>query len=379
MSLDNPNNQTPQPTPAAQTPQQNTNQQVSSQTPVSNVAQTQKAAPVQPAGQQAPAQPTQPGQTMATGAVQAPPPSMPERIRRDFSFAQVLASVFSTVTCMVLAPKIGLLGGLLGAVIGAVVAAVASQVYKSILYNTSDKIKYKRALILAHVRHKDTKQCKDTNQKNEESTLGGHMKEMAEHTLLNTMEVAAHMTEESPSSSSTSTPTTATPVETGVSSQPTNTAEESEQKTHIWRYILVIAGVTMLSVALSVGIIDYITKGEGWGKKPEVVYITRYITSNDNPAPASSQQTTPSNTADTTTDSNQTDQSTQKDTSTTSDTTNQKTPANQEQESQNTQSPSNTEKTPSDKEQPTAQGEQGENTHKTPQAANEAQDSTKNS
>ena len=278
------------------------------QTPLPPQANAQIATPIQPASQASGAQlpPQMPG------GIQAPPPSMPERIRRDFSFAQVLASVFSTVTCMVLAPKIGLLGGLLGAAIGAGVAAVASQVYKSILYNTSDKIKYKQQLIMAHAHRKQAKQGKDSGNASHPATLTGQMKAIAEDSLINTMEVAANITQEPPSETETSTPTSSTQEQLTPPSQIADEQDAAGQKSQIWKYILVIAGVTMLSVAASVGVIDYITKGEGWGKKPEVVYITRYITSkDDNTTPSSNQQTQNQPSTDSQTNANQNEQNKQ--------------------------------------------------------------------
>ncbi len=393
MDSNNPKNQTPQPTPAAQQPQSNQSQQVSQQTPVPESVQTPQAQQVSgaaqaqtntstatttPAASSTPGQAPQAGLPQMPGGVQAPPPSMPERIRRDFSFAQVLASVFSTVTCMVLAPKIGLLGGLLGAAIGAGVAAVASQVYKSILYNTSDKIKYKQALIMAHAHRKGTKQDKASSQPNQQASLTGQMKAMAENSLINTMEVAAHITEEPPSEVESSTPTTTpTQGQAPISAPQSNeNVETGEQKTHIWRYILVIAGVTMLSVALSVGVIDYLTKGEGWGKKPEVVYITRYITSHDdNAAPAVDQSNNSSSASAQSQDANQKDKNTQQDDKNPEESNGQN--AEQGQNQQGSQS-QNDGKNQSEKNQTTGASENKDTPQKSVQATKSGQDSGRN-
>ena len=223
----------------------------------------------------------------ASNTEQIAPPSTSERIKRDFSFAQVLASVFSTVTCMLLAPKIGVLGGILGAAIGAAVAAGATQIYKSILYSTSDKIRFKQRKLQLKVK-KDAEKVKskqiDSQGVVHPPTLTGQMKVMAEESLLNTLDVAANATQEPPSSTLPTTPDS--------SQASSDTPEEKPYISQALKYILIIAGVTMLSVAISVGLITYLTKGEGLGKKPEVVYITKYVPSNDSEPKAPSQDST---------------------------------------------------------------------------------------
>ena len=346
--------------------------QISSNTQVPHVqpdANHVAGAPIQPSTQQSVAQPPQ----MPEG-VQAPPPSMPERIRRDFSFAQVLASVFSTVTCMVLAPKIGLLGGLLGAAIGAGVAAVASQVYKSILYNTSDKIKYKQQLIMAHAHRKQAKGNKDAH-KQDVSTLTGQMKAIAEDSLINTMEVAAQMTQEPPSDASSPSPNMATAQQQSAQDTPIN-AQDEAQKSQIWKYVLVIAGVTMLSVALSVGVINYLTKGEGWGKKPEVVYITKYVTPKDDGATSpSNQNTNTDSSSDKQKDADKNNQNAQSDSKDSQGKDGQS--QNQDQKPQDGSNQQEGQKPTDDKQPSTPEGK--DDSQKSVQAAKEQQSTHKNS
>ncbi len=207
---------------------------------------------------------------------QTPPPSTSERIRKDFSFAQVFASVLSTVTCMALAPKIGLLGGLLGGAIGAGVAACATQLYRSILNATSEKLKYKQQLLL-----NQQAPMEDANTSSEETTpaasgLTEQMKALAEDSLLNTMGLPK--VESSASAQEMEHATADVPQAAEEAPQRSSqTPQDVPYVSHLLKYVLVIVGVTMLSVILSVAIITYATEGEGLGRKPEVVYITKYI------------------------------------------------------------------------------------------------------
>ncbi len=220
--------------------------------------------------------------SVGVDTTQAPPPSTSERIRRDFSFAQVLASVFSTITCMILAPKIGLLGGLLGAAIGAGVAAVASQIYKSILSSTTEKIKYKQRQInslVNHVTRKKNGANSSTLSQGIPSNMTPQMKAMAEQSLVNNLG-PVNATSTTTNNTSRVQPTVINPIHLTAHSNDEQT--KTQKMPSALKYILVIAGITMLSVALSVGVIDYLTKGEGLGKKPEVIYITKYVTEKDN-------------------------------------------------------------------------------------------------
>ncbi len=205
---------------------------------------------------------------------QTPPPSTSERIRRDFSFAQVFASVLSTVTCMMLAPKIGLLGGLLGGAIGAAVAACASQLYRSVLNSTSEKLKYKQQQLIAETQQPDTKDVSEDKTEGktpDTSNLTGEMKAMAENSLVED-------------------PADKTQLIKDAKPAPRDN-EEPPYVSHLWKYVLVIVAVTMVSVGIAAAIIFYATEGEGWGRKPDVVYITKYV-ENDN----KNHNTKPSNT-----------------------------------------------------------------------------------
>ncbi len=215
-----------------------------------------------------------------------PPPSTSERIRKDFSFAQVFASVLSTVTCMALAPKIGLLGGLLGGAIGAGVAACATQLYRSILNATTEKLKYKQQQLLNQQVDSDTCEEVPPSESPLQTDLTGQMKLLAEESLLNTMGLPKLDSDDKKDSKDASTSSIAQAESTEVDSEvdTEGTLLEAPYVSHLLKYVLVIVGVTMLSVILSVAIISYATQGEGLGKKPDVVYITKYVTQRE-PAP----------------------------------------------------------------------------------------------
>ncbi len=319
----------------------------------------------QPTFQNVPVQNGQMQQVQTNDEMEVPPPSTPERIRRDFSFAQVLASVLSALTCMILATKIGLLGGLLGAAIGAGVAAVASQVYKSILYSTSDKIKYKQQLMKEHARRRAMKLKGTTKNTSESSPLTAQTEAITKHSLTNNTQV--------------------TPEGAPAPSSPHQSNMPQERKKsalQFWKVILIVAGITMLSVALSVVAIDYITKGEGIGKKPEVIYITKYITANDNNrAPESSQsENAPANT----TQPSNTNQSSENNKNASTNTEQQQNQdqeqnKNENQNTQGSQSQNESNNSPSEGEQSTSPSEKKEETQKPTQAEEAAQQASENS
>ena len=64
-----------------------------------------------------------------------------EGILGDFSFSQVIATGLAAATSFALSAQIGIAGSIIGAVLGAVASSAATQVYRSILSASAEKIR----------------------------------------------------------------------------------------------------------------------------------------------------------------------------------------------------------------------------------------------
>lgn len=153
-----------------------------------------------------------------------------KRFRDEFSLAQVFASILSAVTCMFLAPQIGVIGGVIGVGLAAGVSAIASQAYKILLNATKDSLKNKQYV--------------------QDST--------ANHEELPTPKSGAlHHNHEVIHS------------ENNPYMQPTSPRRLNMQ------YIALLIVVSLLSIGLTYFAVMYLTQGEGLGTKPQIIYITQ--------------------------------------------------------------------------------------------------------
>ena len=194
----------------------------------------------------------------------ATPPIKPtsERIKEEFSLVQVIASALSAVTGVILAPKIGVVGGILGVGIGAAVAAIVSQVYKSVLNASAEKLKYNLGSdldspVVDDIPAVDTADMQ-TRVINSPSRQGVHAYKKA------------------------ATGTPIAPVEFRLAAK--------EEKRLAVRRLLVVVAITLAAVAASAGIITAVTNGEGIGRKPDPIIIYKEV---QTPTPKPESPTSP--------------------------------------------------------------------------------------
>ena len=203
-----------------------------------------------------------------------------ERIKKDFSVVQVIASALSAVTSVILAPRIGIIGGILGVAIGAAVAAIVSQVYKSVLNASAEKLRLKQEQAWADQQSFDLNKTTVNNAYNQ-----------------NPYTKQAGLTEKHSVSGSR-----IAPLEFRLQAA-------HEQKHTLVKRLAIVVVITLISVGLSAAAIMGLTKGEGLGQKPEPIYIISH-------QPTSSQDTKPSGQTDSASDQKQPEQNQKPDDST---------------------------------------------------------------
>ena len=196
------------------------------------------------------------------------PPIKPtsERIKEEFSLVQVIASALSAITGVILAPKIGVVGGILGVGIGAAVAAIVSQVYKSVLNASAEKLKYNLGSEL------DSPVVDDIPATN--------TADMQTRVMTSPSKQGVH------SYKKAATGTPIAPVEFRL-------AAAKEEKRLAVRRMLIVIAITLAAVAASAAIITSVTNGEGIGRKPDPIIIYKEV---EKPTPQPEEVPTPNDT-----------------------------------------------------------------------------------
>ena len=191
-----------------------------------------------------------------------------ERIKDDFSFVQVFTSILSAVTSMILAPKIGIIGGVLGVVIGAAVAATASQIYKSVLSASADKLKASSL---------KAEELTESQKQSQPADAHAASAPGISHTQVMNRPVASGSTEFNPyaavARSSAQSPATGTPI---APVQLRAQAQRRQRRATV-KMLIIVSLVALLAIFIYAAAVNFFTKGQGLGTKPEPIIITKPV------------------------------------------------------------------------------------------------------
>ena len=196
------------------------------------------------------------------------------------SVPQVAAGALAAVTSMLLSSKIGIAGSVIGVAVGSVVSTVASQVYKQFLQASADKLRELNPLDEAgsSATAGETRVMPATGEGSSATRVMGAAVAPGDHVAAAPGDSAAA---DGPGASATPTRSVHDLRESGETGVLRGRAEHLRRR-RMQRGVIAVSVVSALAaVAISAGIINLVTAGEGVGTKTEPLFTSTSTSQTD--------------------------------------------------------------------------------------------------